>query len=135
VCELKEIWTCIFHNQCRATKFLDTSIVRPNRSLSSGSITHRSPGLTVKQYISFLVLLKKGNCPLVYESDHNCKRKFDSECLLDFDCKNTMKCCRTACHQYKCTQPLRNKGKFIILYIRYRIEEQQINLLQNDHLY
>lgn len=59
--------------------------------------------------VSSSVLSKKGNCPFVYESDHNCKRKFDFECLLDFDCNNTMKCCRTACRQYKCIQPLRNR--------------------------
>ena len=59
--------------------------------------------------VSSSVLMKKGNCPLVYESDHDCKRKFDLECLLDFDCNNTMKCCRTACHQHRCIEPLRNK--------------------------
>lgn len=51
------------------------------------------------------VLSKKGQCPIVEESDHNCNRQIISECLVDFDCNVTAKCCRTACHQYKCIEP------------------------------
>ncbi|XP_028394413.1 uncharacterized protein LOC114518591 [Dendronephthya gigantea] len=59
--------------------------------------------------VSTSVLSRQGLCPFVYESDHNCQRKIDFECLLDFDCSDSMKCCRTACRQYKCIQPLRNR--------------------------
>ncbi|WP_395241752.1 hypothetical protein, partial [Salmonella sp. s51933] len=67
-------------------------------------------------FVVFLVIhlttgaavFKKGRCPIMEESDLNCNRKYVSECLVDFDCNvnGTTKCCRTACHQYQCIEPI-----------------------------
>ena len=79
---------------------------------------------------SFLVLSKKGRCPIVDESDHNCHRQFVSDCLVDFDCNATAKCCRTACHQYRCVEPgdVKQRSKHKHGYTKKKVEKASLDI-------